>query len=266
MTKIDLAYDLVNYTPATATPVEANFDRVEQHINQEIVERDGTVAMRAQLKLVGDPVAALDAAPKQYVDQVLPIGIIMMHGGTSAPPGGRWAICNGAEIQTANNPELYNIIGHNFSPAGTPSSRFHLPNLRDRMPMGIGTSTTVGETGGYRSATLVQHDHTLSSHVHGIGHNHGEVTSSSVGDHNHNIGGGTQLIRAGGSGMGATGSVAFGPVVHNFDGGHSHTVNLPSFSGNSAGPSNNSTSEAGSTATDKNLPPFLGVQYIIRVK
>ena len=84
------AYDLLNYTPASASPVEANFNRIEQHINQELIERDGTVAMRAQLKLVGDPVAPLDAAPKQYVDQVLPIGIIMMYGGVDAAC--RWAL------------------------------------------------------------------------------------------------------------------------------------------------------------------------------
>ena len=69
MAKLDMQYDILNDTPATASPVEANFNRIEQHINQELIERDGTVAMRAQLQLVGDPVTDLDAAPKQYVDR-----------------------------------------------------------------------------------------------------------------------------------------------------------------------------------------------------
>ena len=266
MAKIDLIYDVRNYTPASAMPVHENFDTVEQHINQELIERDGTVQMRAQLMLVGDPVNALDAAPKQYVDQVLPIGIIMMHGGTGAPPGGRWAVCNGAELQTASNGALWNIIGHNFSPAGTPGSRFHLPNLRDRMPMGVGTNTTMGETGGFRNATLVTHDHTLSNHVHTINHNHDQVTTSTQGQHNHDVATSTNLIRGGGSGVGATGSAAFGTVNFVNDGNHEHFVNLPSYSGNSGPPSNNSTGSAGAVATDKNLPPFLGVQYIIRIK
>ena len=102
---------MLNYTPASASPVEANFDRIEQHINQEVIERDGTVAMRAQLKLVGDPVNDLDAAPKQYVDQILPVGIIMMFGGTVAPPGGRWAVCNGAELESTVYPALFAIFG-----------------------------------------------------------------------------------------------------------------------------------------------------------
>lgn len=267
MTKIDLTYKLDNYTPANANPVDENFDSVEQHINQELIERDGTVQMRAQLMLVGDPVNALDAAPKQYVDQVLPIGIIMMHGGTAAPPGGRWAICNGAEIQTAQNPELYNIIGHNFSPNGTPGSRFHLPNFRDRMPMGTGVNTTMGETGGYRDATLVTHDHSLSAHTHGIGHDHANATTSTQGEHNHSITGGTNLIRSGGTGAGATGSAAFGQMNFTLDGNHSHSVNIPTLSGkDSTGPTPNVTDKAGVADTARNLPPFLGVMYIIRVK
>lgn len=281
MAKLALSYDVVNYTPATATAVEANFNRIEEHINQEVIERDGTVAMRAQLKLLGDPVAALDAAPKQYVDQVLPIGIIMMHGGSQVPPGGRWMICNGTELQTASYPDLYNIIGHNFSPDGTPGSRFNLPNLRDRFPMMQGGSTTMGETGGYRDAIVVKHHHGMKSHTHGmsnhthpIDHDHPNSTTSSNGDHNHGIAGGTSLVRVGGSGTGASGT-ALGVQAHTFDGAHTHTVNVaPQNNKNSgipndnvtAGPNDNDTGEAGSDGNDRNLPPFLGVQFIIRVK
>jgi microcystin-dependent protein len=266
MAKIDLSYDIENYTPASALPVDANFDRVEQHINQEVVERDGTVAMRAQLKLFGDPVAALDAAPKQYVDQVLPIGIIMMHGGSTAPAGGRWLICNGAELQTASYPALYNVIGHNYSPDGTPGSRFNLPNLRDRMPMGVGTNTTIGETGGYRDAIIVKHLHGMKSHTHTINHDHGSVTTSTNGSHQHNQD--TDNTASGYAGSRARGASSrfTGNFAGDAAGAHEHTVNLPALTGKSGGPSDNETQEVGSDGDDRNLPPFLGVQYIIRVK
>jgi len=68
MAKITFPYNLVNDTPADANPVESNFNRIEQYINQELIERDGSVSMRQALRLAGDPVSALDAAPKQYVD------------------------------------------------------------------------------------------------------------------------------------------------------------------------------------------------------
>lgn len=281
MSKINLSYNIVNYTPASASPVDTNFDSIEQHINQELVERDGTVAMRAQLKLVGNPVADLDAAPKQYVDQVLPIGIIMMYGGAGAPPGGKWAVCNGAELQTSGYADLYGVIGHNFSPGGTPGSRFNLPNLQDRFPMGKGSQTSMGETGGHRDAILVQHSHYMKSHTHGmknhvhtIDHNHAQATTSQIGDHQHsqdtdNAAGSNAASRARGQSAQFTGNFGGAPA-----GSHQHTVNLPAFSGKSGGPGDNNTgapddnvtTEAGQDGADDNLPPFLGVQYIIRVK
>lgn len=71
MAKISLPYDVANYTPADATPVETNFNRIEQHINQEVIERGGTVAMTGQLKLAADPLSPLDASTKQYVDTAI---------------------------------------------------------------------------------------------------------------------------------------------------------------------------------------------------
>lgn len=179
MAKIDLQYDLINYTPATASPVEANFNRIEQHINQEVVERGGTVAMTAQLKLVGDPVSDLDAAPKQYVDAIIPIGAMMMYGGAAVPSGGRWAFCNGAELETSAYPLLFAVLANLYSPPGTPAGRFHLPNLIDRFPIGRSTTAPIGTTGGSRDAVAV-------THAHSINHSHGTVGSTNQsGDHTH---------------------------------------------------------------------------------
>jgi len=121
MTKVNLVFDLANLTPADANPPEANFNKLESHINSEVIERDGSVSMRQQLRLVGDPVNDLDAAPKQYVDQVLPIGAIVPFGGAATPPGGRWLVCDGTEYQTADYPDLYAVIGTAYV-TGTPSA------------------------------------------------------------------------------------------------------------------------------------------------
>lgn len=169
MTKLDLQFDILNDTPANASTVDANFDRTEQHINQELIERDGTVAMRAQLRLVGNPVSSLDAAPKQYVDSILPIGIIMMYGGSVVPPGGKWALCNGAELETTAYPELFAILGNSFV-VGTPAAgRFNLPNLNNRMPLGAGTAA-LGASGGSADAIV-------PTHSHDVGHTHASATT-----------------------------------------------------------------------------------------
>jgi len=131
-------------------------------------------SMIAQLKLVGNPIAPLDATPKQYVDQILPVGVIMMYGGTGAPPGGRWAVCNGAELEVVLYQALYGAIGRNFSPAGTPGGRFNLPNLQGKIPLGSGTSYAVGSTGGSADSAVGAHTHTLAASSTGpsSGHTH----------------------------------------------------------------------------------------------
>lgn len=282
MSKINLSYNIVNYTPASASPVDANFDVIEQYINQELIERDGSVAMRAQLKLVGDPISDLDAAPKQYVDQVLPIGIVMMYGGAGAPPGGKWAVCNGAELQTSQYADLYGVIGHNFSPSGTPGSRFNLPNLQDRMPMGKGTKTSMGETGGRRDTVLPKHNHGMKQHTHGMGnhthpidHDHPNSQTGDAGAHNHGFTDGNFFLRAAGSGDVTGGGGQKASVEWKAAADHHHSVNIaPQNNKNSGkpsdnttgGPNDNVTGDAGQDPGDDNLPPFLGIQYIIRVR
>ena len=286
MAKIDLQYDLVNYTPASASPVEANFNRVEQHINQEVIERGGTVAMTAQLKLVGDPIQDLDAAPKQYVDQVIPVGLVSMFGGAGVPPGGRWAVCNGAELQTATYPALHAVIGYSYGGSG---GRFNLPNLTDRFPV----AKVPGSAGGNK-------DSTLPAHTHDATHNHpSHITNVENADHFHGVSiqsGGQSAAhyhKPGNPDAGAGGWDGF--IVYDAGGGaysggaagttqgieatthwneqdHSHGVN-----GNTGGRSGNhqhqydvawSTARTGTEGvapTDTNMPPYLGFTFIIRV-
>jgi len=298
--KIDLQYDLINYTPASASPPQANFNRIEQHINQELIERGGTVGMTAQLKLVGDPVAALDAAPKQYVDQVLPVGIIMMYGGAAVPVGGRWALCNGAELDSTTNAALFAVIANNFSPAGTPAGRFHLPNLVDRFPIGAGTTALLGVSGGAKDAVVPTHSHSIDhghagttsgndspDHWHGLGgHSHSVNINSGTesATHYHSMRGAADGSTGGGYGennIAPRTSTGFGYVASTDgqDTNHYHGVN-----GNTGGPSGGSdwasarhahttstpamtgrSGTEGVAVTNANLPPYLGVTLIIRI-
>ena len=291
MPKINLTYDLKNETPATATPVDSNFDQIAQFINQELIERGGSVEMVAQLKLVGDPVAPLDAASKQYVDSFLPIGIVMMYGGSAAPPGAKWALCNGAELEVVAYQALYDVIQRQFTAATVPMGRFNLPNLNTKFPMGAGTNLP-GVTGGSADAIVRAHTHPID-HDHGsvktglqtAGHTHTfsdtTSTTSSAGSHQHSWRGFEAQAGAGTIGLaliaddnttqypvkgqvGTVGNHSHTVAVSGTTGGqsasHDHGVDLPKFTGASG-----AASGAAATHVGANLPPFLAINYVMRV-
>ncbi len=92
-------------------------------------------------------------ATTAFVHSVIPIGVILMWGGSvgSIPTG--WQLCDGSN--------------------GT-------PNLRDRFIVGAGTGYAVGATGGNSTVTL--DSTTMPIHTHGLT---GTFTSTSAGQHTH---------------------------------------------------------------------------------
>lgn len=115
------------------------------------------------------------------------------------------------------------------------------PNLMGRFIRG---ATTSGGTGGYADATLVSHSHSFSG------------TTSSNGEHNHTGYSNLNLMYAGGGGRpndAPNGYATSGRQWQTLYGGsHNH-----SFSGG--------TSTVGDSATDKNLPPYYELCYIMKV-
>jgi microcystin-dependent protein len=298
VTKLDLQYDLLNGTPASASPPQANFVRTEQYVNQELINRDGSVAMAAQLKLIGDPLTALDAAPKQYVDSYMPIGSIIMFGGGTAPAGGRWLLCDGTDKQQSEYPDLYAVIGTAYTPAGAAPGHFSLPNMTQKFPVGSSPTNALGTTGGSPDAIVAPHVHTVD-HTHAAtstaaelaGHTHTLSATTGIGspDHAHYLGFGNLYRQTGlppdnvntfamTIGFGTTinmelinsSTIPTGGTTANHTHGvsgatgdrsaqHSHGVQAPTFNGNS-GPA----SGAAATTTGANMPPYITVNYLIR--
>ena len=157
-----LPNEILNDTPANATPVEQNYTTIEQYINSQVINRDGSVAMTAQLHLVGDPVNTNDAARKGYVDTLLPIGVMLPYCGQTAPAG-HWALCNGAALSTATYPKLYAVIGTRYG-TGT-AGTFKVPNMTARFPIGMDTAQTefssTGKMGGTFIVPVPQHQHAM---------------------------------------------------------------------------------------------------------
>lgn len=303
---IDLQYDIVDNTPAAAGPVEANFNRVEQYINQELIARDGHVAMTGQLRLFGPPISELDAAPKSYVDQVLPIGVLMSYGGAGTPAGGKWLVCDGASYATADYPELFAVIANTY---GGSAGAFNVPNLGGRMAMGVDGSHVPGSTGGTADSVGVgPHAHAMDhthggattsaasgDHVHGTGdHTHGFAHNHAIGNHRHTFlpSPGTSVVLSQsnvGSGLSIQEKAGPNQWDHNNTTGDQQSVtstvtqNTSTTTGmtagaNTGGQSANhthtvsipgvvaSTGPASATAINGNLPPYVALTMIIRAR
>ena len=196
-----------------------------------------------------------------------PVGqIIAWSGSSSSLPSG-YFLCDGSAISRTTYAALYTIVGTTHG-AGNGSSTFNLPDLRDRFVVGASNSTgdttypgvSPGATGGSADAILKSHTHNLQNHVHGV-----NLTTNDPGDHDHNVdtlnefasthgtwqtGGGYRQAHAGGTHR--------KPITSDA-GGHTHTV-----SGNTGTPAPNTTDALGEDATNKNLPPFYALAYIIQ--
>ena len=123
------------------------------------------------------------------------------------------------------------------------------PDLRDRFVVGAGSVYSVGNTGGSADAVTISHTHTTASggsHGHGVndpGHTHSYVEK-----YNHTSGGGDSSWNRAPhqSRTGTTGSSVTGITIQS-GGSHSHNVNSTGVSG-----------------TNKNLPPYYALCYIMR--
>lgn len=106
------------------------------------------------------------------------VGEIALCAFDFAPQG--WAFCNGALLPIQQYQALYALLGTYYG--GNGSTNFALPDLRGRVPIGMGqgtglTNRTIGEKSGEEKHTLIVTE--LPSHSHTLGINTGVGTSDS---------------------------------------------------------------------------------------
>ena len=256
-------------SPAVATQVNANFNDVKAF----------AVAISTGTNLdanavTGPKIAANSVSYAKLESTVLnvlpPIASVMQFMGTAEPSG--WKFCNGQVLTIASYPDLYALLtsgGTVFRYGANPSgSTFVLPDMRHRVPVGLGSETefdTLGEVGGSKVG-IQSHDHTYSGTVVANGgHNHGMYTSNGgahyhdiptrtndIGTHGH---GSTTRVSAASSSNNPTDTVQ----VTNYAVVHTHIIpaepdHAHTFSG----------TVTGAGTASGNLQPYMTVNYIIR--
>jgi microcystin-dependent protein len=219
----------------------------------------------------------------------VPTGSVQMFAGASAPTN--WLLCNGSAISRTTFATLFALIGTTYG-TGDGSTTFNVPDMRGRMPVGVGTGTgltarTLGQTGGAESVTIASsnlpiHTHTLSAHTHttsvdppntnsgGISANHQHYTGAH--SHQYLVG---NLAAAGTnrSIVSASGGSVGSGAIYNSDAGwsgfvssdHAHATDIAAFNATSNGPSTDATGNGGFANTALGLMnPFLALNFIIR--
>ena len=158
-------------------------------------------------------------------------GAILMWPTASAPSG--YLLCDGTAVSRTTYATLFALFGTTFG-TGDGSTTFNLPNYTNRMPYG----TTIGATGGSADAIVVSHTHTATvtdpSHFH----------STSVGA----------------AGTFGSSTTTYGSVG-TLGGTHSGIVDFTNVATTGITVSNNTTGVSG---TNANLPPYLGINFIIK--
>lgn len=181
------------------------------------------------------------------------VGEIKPYAGNSEPTG--WLKCDGRAISRINYAALFDVIGTTYG-AGDGSTTFNLPDMRDRFPVGSGSSYALGDTGGSPDAIVPYHNHSFTNpKVTG-----GATTASKDGGHSHSFvraavksGTGSSIYSAQTSGTTSN----YATSVH---AGHTHPV--PAHTHTVSGGSVGYAGTNGNTR-NANLPPYIGINFII---
>lgn len=177
------------------------------------------------------------------------IGAVQMFAGVAAPLN--WLMCDGTAISRTTYAALFAVIGTNFG-VGDGVNTFNVPDLRARIPRGVSPAYPLGTTGGADSHAIAAAN--LPPHTHAIDHNHPSVTSAGTDP----AAGSTVTSSQEGSSTG-TGAVVINTGGLQAISTHTHTVDLPNYTGTSG---NGAPALAG-TALDTR-DPYQALNFIIR--
>jgi len=174
-----------------------------------------------------------------------PSGMLLMWSTATAPTG--YLLCAGAAVSRTTYATLFAVIGTTFG-VGDGATTFNLPDFRDRMPIGAGTTYALNASGGSADAVVVSHTHTTTNNL--------TFSGNALPGHSHSM-----PLNNGGSSSGSPTAVLPSNVVP------AYILNTASVSaGTPSGTITGSVTNAstGVSATNANLPPYRGIYFIIK--
>lgn len=203
----------------------------------------------------------------------------------AATPPTNWLICDGSSVSTTTYAALFAVIGYTYGGSG---ANFNLPSMPGNFPFAAGGSSGValGSIGGASSQTLSvaqlpAHAHSITdvTHNHGVNqspHSHPDGThshgaSGSQDPHSHTVGGtatspGNGFAAGAGAQVGTENTSTAQPNVYvniNASGANIGAANA-NISLNPSGTGLSTTNAVGSGNPVPTMPPFLGVNFIVK--
>ena len=184
--------------------------------------------------------------------KVAPVGSIVMWSGSNAPAD--WMICDGTHLNSAQYPALFAVIGHTYG--GYAQDDFCIPDMRGRYVAGKGANdyNALGSKGGANRVTLVTAE--MPSHTHGKG------TLNSTGffpivDKNSD----PATFR----GAFSRSSGSWDTYLKGSENGDNWGA-VVNYNWGDGVPQGAATGSAGGNQSHENRPPFIVMNYIIRVR
>jgi microcystin-dependent protein len=184
----------------------------------------------------------------------VPVGTILMFGGSKAPPG--YLLCDGLPVSRTIYAVLFGVLGTRYG-IGDGSTTFNLPNLKNRFPVGLSPGTApasaLAQTGGEEFHTLTATE--IPAHGHPTG-NANSYFQATAGEYAYLTTGSSDsaayqgaITSAGGSGTGA-----YVYITPSDNPAGTGTAGLLSLTGNTGG-----------GGTHNNMPPYITLNFIIAV-
>lgn len=187
---VDFDYEqrVIAGSPAIAFEVQDNFDKLLQWIKDNFRQKNDLPNLTQQLVLPGEPTIDSHAVNLGFAKGLIPAGVVVDFAGAAVPDDGsgvpQWAWCDGSE-RSDDDPvyaRLFAAIGYLYG-GSAGAGTFNLPDFRDRVAVGVGAGSSVGDTGGVADQKVMAHTHTAS-------HNHSGSGTASDNVHNHVLDGG----------------------------------------------------------------------------